>query len=77
MGVGYFATCMLPLPHPHPGPPLEGEGMFCCLPLYGREYVYTAANTISAPFSPIAIDGILVFDDGMVGQIDESITRRF
>ena len=42
----------------------------------GEGNSYTAANTISAPFSPIAIDGIFVFDDGIVGQIDESITAQ-
>jgi hypothetical protein len=33
-----------------------------------------AFSTISAPFSPSAMVGALVLDDGIVGKIEESIT---
>jgi len=38
--------------------------------------VHLDALISSAPFSPTAIDGMLVFDEGIVGKIEESTTRN-
>ena len=39
-------------------------------------YARMASRSKSAPFSPITIEAALVFEVGMVGMIDESITRK-
>src|SRR6185295_13878194 len=48
---------------------------FSC-PHLAATHFPAAASTSSAPFSLVAMVGKIVFDEGIVGNIDESITRK-